>query len=107
MPTGNSLKVSSPGITEVLMPKTRPLSTGAELNLGNRVMGEAEKNNFIVLQAKGDIVGSCPSKLCVPTRKYLVRSFTAMLQGWGCCKDQDVCRACNPITWPLQKGFQA
>ena len=33
-------------------------------------------------QAKGDIAVLCPQKLCVSTLEDLVRSFTAMVQGW-------------------------
>ena len=36
-----------------LILKTWPLCTGAKLNLGNRVLGEKEKNNFIALPGKG------------------------------------------------------
>ena len=42
------------------MPKTQPLCTGAESNLGDRVLGEVEKNSFIVLpggNTKGDTAG--------------------------------------------------
>ena len=35
------------------MPKTRPLCAGAELNLGDGVLGEVEKNSFIALPGKG------------------------------------------------------
>ena len=44
--------------------------------------GEVEKKSSIVLPAKGGIVGSRPEKLCVPTQKGLVRSFTATAEGW-------------------------
>ena len=67
-----------------VMPKTQPLCTGAELNLGDRVLGEVEKNSFIVLPGKGGNSGLMPSKLCVPTQGDLVRNFIAMVQGWGC-----------------------
>ena len=36
-----------------MMPKTRPLCTRAKLNLGDRVLGEVEKNRFIALPVKG------------------------------------------------------
>ena len=48
--------------------ETWPLYTGAELNLGDRVLGEVEKNSFIACQAKGHTAGSCPQKLCVPNQ---------------------------------------
>ena len=35
------------------MLKTRPLCTGAESNLGDRVWGKVEKNSFIALPGKG------------------------------------------------------
>ena len=34
------------------MPKTQPLCTSAKLNLGGRVLGEAEKNSFNALPGK-------------------------------------------------------
>ena len=49
------------------------------------VLGEAEKNSFIACQANGDTAGSCPEKLCVPTREGLIGSFMVTVQGWGCC----------------------
>ena len=55
----------------IMMPKTRPLYAGAESNLGDRVLGEVEKNRFIALPGKGDKVDSCPEKLCVLTRGVL------------------------------------
>ena len=50
-----------------LMPKTQSLCTGAEVNLGDRVLGGVGKNNCIALPGKRDTVGSSPSKLCVLT----------------------------------------
>ena len=32
--------------------KIQPLSTGTKLNLGDGVLGEAEKNSFIALEAR-------------------------------------------------------
>ena len=66
------------------MPKTRPLCTGAQLNLGDKVLGEVEKNSFTALPGKGRHSGLMPQKLCVPTQDDLVRSFMAMFQGQGC-----------------------
>lgn len=77
----------------MLMLKTHPLCIGAESNLGDRILSEVGKNSFIVLP------GSCPHKLCVPTQEGLVRSFIAMIQGWGCLQDLGVCRACAPLIW--------
>ena len=66
------------------MPKTWPLCTGAEPNLGDRVLGEVEKNGFIAFPGKGRHRGLASQKLCVLTWEDLVRSFIAMVQGWGC-----------------------
>ena len=49
--------------------KVQPLGPGAKLNLGNRVLGEVEKNRFIALAGKGDCRWLIPSKLCVPTQR--------------------------------------
>ena len=49
------------------MPKTPALCTGAELNLGHRVLDEVEKNSFIALPGKGGHRWLMCSKLCVPT----------------------------------------
>ena len=45
----------------------RVLYTSTKLNLGDRVLGEVEKNNFIALPGKGDHSGLMPSELCVLT----------------------------------------
>ena len=37
---------------KVVMPKTWPLCTRDDSNLGNRLLGEVEKNSFIVLPGK-------------------------------------------------------
>ena len=42
------------------------LYTGAELNLGDRIWGEVEKNSFIAFPAKGDTVGSYPQNHVSP-----------------------------------------
>ena len=79
---GNSMPHG--GYAPCLMPKTQPLCTGAESNLRDRVLGEVEKKSFIALPGKGGTAGLCPEKLFVPTQEDLVRSFIAMVQGWGC-----------------------
>ena len=39
---------------ELQMPKAQPLCTGgAKLNLGDRVLGEVERDSFIALPGKG------------------------------------------------------
>ena len=45
--------------------ETWPLCAVTELNLGNRVLGEEEKNSFIALPTKGNHSGLMPSKSCV------------------------------------------
>ena len=60
-----------------------PLCTSAELNLGDRVLGEVEKNSFVALPGRGGYSRFLPLKLCVPTQDSLV-SFIAMVQGRGC-----------------------
>ena len=47
-----------------VMLKTQPLCTKAKSNLGDKVLGEVEKNSFIALPSKGDHSGLMPSKLC-------------------------------------------
>ena len=59
------------------------LYTDAEWNLGDRVLGEVEKNSFIALPGKGGHSGLMPSRLCVPTWEDLM-SFIAIVQGRGC-----------------------
>ena len=51
-----------PCLCLVLMLKTRPLRTRAESKLGDRVLGEVEKNSFIALPGKGGHSGLVPLK---------------------------------------------
>ena len=74
----------------ILMLKAQPLCTSAKSNLGDRVLGEAETNSFIALPGKEGHSGLLPPKT-VPTPEDLMRSFTAIVQGWG------VFRACIPL----------
>ena len=46
--------------------KTWPLCTGAESNLGDRVLGEVEKNSFIALPGKEGHSGLMPLKSVCP-----------------------------------------
>ena len=46
----------------IMMLKTWPLCTSAELNLRDRVLGEVEKNSFIALPGKGGHRGLLPWK---------------------------------------------
>ena len=48
------------------MPETRPLCTGAKSNLGDRVLGEVEKNSFIALPGKGGNSRLMPLKIACP-----------------------------------------
>lgn len=76
----------------MLMLKTHPLCIRAESNLGGRILSEVGKNSFIVLPGSALI-----SYVSQPGG--LVRSFIAMIQGWGCLQDLGVCRACAPLIW--------
>ena len=48
------------------MPKLQPLCTSAESNLEDRVLCEAEKDRFILCQAKVDTVDACSQKALCP-----------------------------------------
>ena len=62
-----------------IMPKTQPLHTGAKLNLGDRVLGEAEKNSFNVLPGKGGHGGVVPLKtVCLQAQEYVVRCIAVV-----------------------------
>ena len=47
-------------------PKSQPLYTGAEKNLGHRVLGEVEKNSFIALPGRGGHSWLLPLKTTCP-----------------------------------------
>ena len=49
----------------ILMPKTQPLCTSAESNLGDGVLGKVENNSFFALVGKGKHSGLLPLKNCV------------------------------------------
>ena len=49
-----------------LMPKTQSLYTSAQLNLGDRVLGEVEKKSFIALPGKGGHSRLLPLKTVCP-----------------------------------------
>ena len=59
--------------------KSGPCTPNTKLNLGDRVLGEAEKNRFFALPGKEGHSGLTSSKLC-PDPKRVVRSFTVMFQ---------------------------
>ena len=73
------------------MPKSRPLGTSAELNLGDRVLGEVEKKSFVVLPGKGRHGGLMPLKCYFPTWGSLMKNFIAMVQGIGLLIKVRVC----------------
>ena len=55
----------------------QPLCTCAWLDLGDRVLGEVGRNNFIALPGKGGHSRLMPSRLC-PTLEGLVRSLLVL-----------------------------
>ena len=59
--------------------KSGPCTPNTKLNLGDRVLGEVEKNRFFALPGKEGHSGLTSSKLC-PDPKRVVRSFTVMFQ---------------------------
>ena len=65
-----------------MMLRPWPLCTSDKLNLGDRVLSEVEKSNFIALPGKDDTADSC-LKHCVPTQEDLV-SCIAIVQWRGC-----------------------
>ena len=58
-----------------VVPKTRPLGTGAESDLGERVLGKVEKNSFIALAGKGGCCGLLPSKTVCPNPGEFGKEF--------------------------------
>jgi len=57
--------------------------TAAESNLGDRVLGEVEKNTggLFLCQTKGDTAGSYLPKLYFPAWEDKMMNFIAMFQG--------------------------
>ena len=53
-------------LKHLLMLKFWPLYTGAKLNLGDRVLGEVGKDDFVTLPDKGGHSKLMSSKPCVP-----------------------------------------
>ena len=80
------------------MLKAQPLCTGAASNLGDRVLGEVEKNNFIALPGNGGHSGLLPLKLCVPTQEDLM-SFRANDSRMGLLNKISVCAAPTLLIW--------
>ena len=77
----------------IMMLKSQPLCTGAEMNLRDRVLGAAEKNSFIALPSKGGPSGLLPSKTMCPNlggfdeEFYSNSSRVGLLTGFGCVQD--------------------
>ena len=61
--------------------KTQPLYTGLELNLGDRVLGEAEKNSFYCFARQKGPQGANALKTVCPVLEGVVRSVIVMAQG--------------------------
>ena len=59
----------------LLMRKTRPLCTSAKSNLGDRVLGEVEKNSFIALPGKGGHSRLLPQNTVCPNLGGLDEEF--------------------------------
>ena len=82
------------------MLKTQLLCTSAESNLGDRILGEGEKNSFIALPGKGGHSGLVPLKTVCPNlggfgeEFYSNGSKAELLIRLGC-----VFRACTPLIW--------
>ena len=72
------------------MPKAQLLCT-PELNriLGDRVLGEVEKDSFITLPGKGGHGRLLPRKTVSPNLERIVRSFIVMVQR-GCGQLVDI-----------------
>ena len=60
----------------------RPLGPGAELNLGDKVLGEVGKYNFIALQAKGD-TGAHALKTMCPNLGGFAEELYSSGSRWG------------------------
>ena len=74
--------------------KIQPLSTGTKLNLGDRVLGEAEKNSFIALPGKVSHGGLILSRLCVHLGEGSQESYSYHSRSRVVDTDQGMCKAC-------------
>ena len=59
-----------------IIAEIRPLYTSAGLNLGDRVLGEAERNSFVALPGKGGHSGLNTLKTVCPALEGVVRNLT-------------------------------
>ena len=72
------------------MTKARPLCTGAESNLGDRVLGAVEKHTLLLCQAKGNTAGTsknCPNPGGFDEEFYSNGSRVGLLIRLGCVQD--------------------
>ena len=68
-----------------MMLKTQPLHAGGESNLRDRVLGEVERNSFVVFaRQKGTRRAHALQNYVSQLGEDLVRSFIAMVSVWGC-----------------------
>ena len=90
------------------MPKAQPLCAGTELSLGDRALGEGEKNSFIALPGKGGHSGLVPLKTHVSLlggsgKEFCSnRSKVGLLIRLGCV--QGLC-CFNLVSGDLLKSF--
>ena len=59
-----------------MVAEIRPLHTGAGWSLGDRVLGEVERNSFIALLGRGGHSGLMPTRLVCPALEGVVWSLT-------------------------------
>ena len=62
---------------------------------------------LLLCQAKGDTVGSCPQKLCVPIQEDLVRGFIAVVHGWNSLQPKGLSRVFSSTTVQKHQFFGA
>lgn len=56
-------------VTMSMMPKAQPRCAGAELNLGDSVLVEVEKDSFITVPGKGGHSSLLPQETVCPKRR--------------------------------------
>ena len=82
-------------VTMIMMPKAQP--RWAELNLGDSVLGEIEKDSFIIVPGKGGLSRLLPQETMCPKPRGSPDpgGFITNVQGWGLWQDQGVYPACT------------